>query len=202
MHRKPVVLVDNRRSVLKPSEPEFSAVLADRLKVKCDGERPCTRCQKLDKQCVFFEIPKDPVSEYDLVLHCYQPSLTSPRRIEGVESEVQYLRKQLDEMRELLKNTRSQPSPKSQPTHSPNQHCDRQQQVRHESACASSGSPYPHPQNHPQDEFSSVPIPSSAGYTNGHQYQKSMPGSIPALSPNETSARPIYASDQITTRPP
>ncbi|KAJ5842224.1 hypothetical protein N7534_012054 [Penicillium rubens] len=186
MHRKPVVLVDNRRSVLKPSEPEFCAVLADRLKVKCDGERPCTRCQKLDKQCVFFEIPKDPVSE----------------RIEGVESEVQYLRKQLDEMRELLKHTRSQPSPKSQPTHSPNQHCDRQQQVRHESACASSGSQYPHPQHHPQDEFSSVPVPSSGGYTNGHQCQRSMPGSIPALSPNETSARPIFAADQIITRPP
>ncbi|CAP97172.1 Pc21g22750 [Penicillium rubens Wisconsin 54-1255] len=186
MHRKPVVLVDNRRSVLKPSEPEFCAVLADRLKVKCDGERPCTRCQKLDKQCVFFEIPKDPVSE----------------RIEGVESEVQYLRKQLDEMRELLKHTRSQPSPKSQPTHSPNQHCDRQQQVRHESACASSGSQYPHPQHHPQDEFSSVPVPCSGGYTNGHQCQRSMPGSIPALSPNETSARPIFAADQIITRPP
>ncbi|KAF3016615.1 hypothetical protein E8E15_004039 [Penicillium rubens] len=182
----PVVLVDNRRSVLKPSEPEFCAVLADRLKVKCDGERPCTRCQKLDKQCVFFEIPKDPVSE----------------RIEGVESEVQYLRKQLDEMRELLKHTRSQPSPKSQPTHSPNQHCDRQQQVRHESACASSGSQYPHPQHHPQDEFSSVPVPCSGGYTNGHQCQRSMPGSIPALSPNETSARPIFAADQIITRPP
>jgi hypothetical protein len=151
---------------------------------------------------VFFEIPKDPVSEYDLVLHCYQPRLTSPRRIEGVESEVQYLRKQLDEMRELLKHTRSQPSPKSQPTHSPNQHCDRQQQVRHESACASSGSQYPHPQHHPQDEFSSVPVPCSGGYTNGHQCQRSMPGSIPALSPNETSARPIFAADQIITRPP
>ncbi|CAG8138900.1 unnamed protein product [Penicillium nalgiovense] len=79
MHRKPVVLVDNRRSVLKPSEPDYCGVLADRLKVKCDGERPCTRCQKLEKQCVFFEIPKDPVSEYDLVLHRYQPRLTSPQ---------------------------------------------------------------------------------------------------------------------------
>ncbi|KAJ5480051.1 transcriptional regulator family: Fungal Specific TF [Penicillium desertorum] len=144
------------------------------------------RCQKLEKQCVFFEVPKDPVSE----------------RIEGVESEIQYLRKQLGEMRELLKQSRSQPSPKSQPTHSPNQHCDRQQQVRHESACASSGSHYPHPQHHPQDEFSSVPVPSSARYANGHQYQRSMPGSIPALSPNETSARPIYASNRIITRPP
>lgn len=26
------------------------------------------RCQKLEKQCVFFEIPKDPVSEYDYTL--------------------------------------------------------------------------------------------------------------------------------------
>ncbi|CAG8156316.1 unnamed protein product [Penicillium nalgiovense] len=202
MRRKLVVLADNRRSVLKPSEPDFSGVLADRLKVKCDGERPCTRCQKLEKQCVFFEIPKDPVSEYDLVLHRYQPRLTSPRRIEGVESEVQHLRKQLDKMRGLLKQNQSQPSPKFQPTPFPNQHSDRQQQVRHESACASSGSHYPHPQHHPQDEPSSVPVPSSAGYANGHQHQRSMPGSIPALSPNETSARPIYASSQIITRPP
>ncbi|KAJ5157401.1 uncharacterized protein N7482_008501, partial [Penicillium canariense] len=47
------------------------------------------RCQKLDRQCVIFDIPKDPVSE----------------RLEGVESEVQYLRKQLDDMRELLQKT-------------------------------------------------------------------------------------------------
>ncbi|CAG8138860.1 unnamed protein product [Penicillium nalgiovense] len=105
-------------------------------------------------------------------------------------------------MRGLLKQNRSQPSPKFQPTHFPNQHCDRQQQVRHESACASSGSHYPHPQHHPQDEPSSVPVPSSAGYANGHQHQRSMPGSIPALSPNDTSAQPIHASSQIITRPP
>ncbi|RDW57883.1 putative C6 transcription factor [Aspergillus mulundensis] len=55
-------------------------------KVKCDGRRPCTRCQKIKKQCVFFEIPRDPVAE----------------RLESVESEVRRLQGQLDEMREML----------------------------------------------------------------------------------------------------
>ncbi|KAH2016483.1 hypothetical protein KXV97_002868 [Aspergillus fumigatus] len=32
-------------------------------KVKCDGKRPCTRCNKLKKRCVFFHIPKDPATE-------------------------------------------------------------------------------------------------------------------------------------------
>ncbi|CAI7630039.1 unnamed protein product [Penicillium glandicola] len=153
--RKPAVLVDNRR------------------------------CQKLEKQCVFFEIPKDPVSE----------------RIEGVESEVQYLRKQLDEMRELLQQSRSQQTPKSQLTHSPSHLRERQQQVRRESACGSSGSRYPHSHDHHQDEFPNIPTTRSVAYTNNRQYQSSMPGSIPAISPNETSARPPYPSNQIITRP-
>ncbi|KAJ6118167.1 transcriptional regulator family: Fungal Specific TF [Penicillium samsonianum] len=182
----PAVLVDNRRSVLKHPRLNIVGALADRLKVKCDGERPCTRCQKLEKQCVFFEIPKDPVSE----------------RIESVESEVQYLRQQLDEMRELLQQSRSQPTPKSQLTHSPSHLRDRQQQVAHESARGSSGSHYPHSQDNPQDGFPNIPVASSVGYTNGHQYQRSMPGSMPALSPNETSAQPLYASNRIITRPP
>ncbi|KAL2847538.1 hypothetical protein BJY01DRAFT_234220 [Aspergillus pseudoustus] len=55
--------------------------------VKCDGKRPCTRCEKLKKQCVFFEIPKDPMTE----------------RLELVESEVQRLQAQLAEMREMLR---------------------------------------------------------------------------------------------------
>lgn len=29
-----------------------------------------------------------------------------------------------------------------------------------------------------------------------------MPASIPTLSPNETSAQPLYVSNQIITRPP
>ncbi|CEL09281.1 Putative C6 zinc finger domain protein [Aspergillus calidoustus] len=61
-------------------------------KVKCDGKRPCTRCEKLKKQCVFFEIPKDPVTE----------------RLESVESEVQRLQAQLADMRQMLRGN-SQP---------------------------------------------------------------------------------------------
>ncbi|KAK4868385.1 hypothetical protein LT330_007107 [Penicillium expansum] len=124
----------------------------------------------------------------------------NPRRIDGVESEVQYLRKQLDEMRELLQQGCSQPTPKSRPTHSPSHLRDRQQQVYHESACGSSDSHYPRSQDHPQDVFPSIPLTNSVGYAHGHQ--RSMPGSIPALSPNETSARPLCASSQIIARPP
>ncbi|EHA19155.1 hypothetical protein ASPNIDRAFT_187778 [Aspergillus niger ATCC 1015] len=57
-----------------------------RIPVKCDGKRPCTRCKRARKQCVFFEIPKDPA-----VL-----------RLENVEAEVQRLREQLSNMNELL----------------------------------------------------------------------------------------------------
>ncbi|KAL3415076.1 major facilitator superfamily domain-containing protein [Aspergillus fumigatus] len=35
----------------------------DFVYVKCDGKRPCTRCNKLKKRCVFFHIPKDPATE-------------------------------------------------------------------------------------------------------------------------------------------
>ncbi|OJJ03966.1 hypothetical protein ASPVEDRAFT_54239 [Aspergillus versicolor CBS 583.65] len=60
-------------------------------KVKCDGKKPCTRCEKLKKQCVFFEIPKDPATE----------------RIESVESEVRRLQDQLEEMKQMI-SARSQ----------------------------------------------------------------------------------------------
>ncbi|KAL4953564.1 C6 zinc finger domain protein [Aspergillus filifer] len=63
-------------------------------KVKCDGQRPCTRCEKLKKQCVFFEIPKDPATE----------------RIESVETEVRRLQEQLEEMRQMLRVQQSQPN--------------------------------------------------------------------------------------------
>ncbi|RAK98430.1 putative C6 transcription factor [Aspergillus ibericus CBS 121593] len=58
-----------------------------RIPVKCDGKRPCTRCKRSRKRCVFFEIPKDPAVE----------------RLENVEAEVQRLRGQLGEMHELLR---------------------------------------------------------------------------------------------------
>ncbi|KAJ5823818.1 transcriptional regulator family: Fungal Specific TF [Penicillium robsamsonii] len=130
----------------------------------------------------------------------YQSSLTSPRRIEGVECEVKELRKQLDEMRELLQQSRSQNTPNSQLTHSPSYLRDRQQQVHRESPHASSGSHYPHLQDHSQRGFPNIPITSSVGYTDSHQYQRSMPGSIPGFSPNETSVRPPYTSNQTITR--
>ena len=136
------------------------------------------------------------------VLWCFQSRLTSPRRIEGVESEVQYLRKQLDQMREFLQQSRSQPTPKSQLTHSPSHLCDRQHQVPHESACGSSTSHFPHSRDHPEDGFSSIPVTGSARYTNCHQYQRSLPGSIQTLSPNDTSTQPLYTRSQIITRPP
>ncbi|KAL4965741.1 putative C6 transcription factor, partial [Aspergillus stella-maris] len=63
-------------------------------KVKCDGKRPCTRCEKLKKQCIFFEIPKDPATE----------------RIESVETEVRRLQEQFEEMRQMLRLQVSQPS--------------------------------------------------------------------------------------------
>ncbi|KAI9373384.1 hypothetical protein BJX61DRAFT_533152 [Aspergillus egyptiacus] len=67
-----------------------------RIPVKCDGKRPCTRCDKLKKQCVFFEVPKDPVTE----------------RLDNFESEIQHLRGQLADMKQML---RTQLRPQSNP---------------------------------------------------------------------------------------
>ncbi|KAE8386272.1 C6 zinc finger domain protein [Aspergillus alliaceus] len=63
-------------------------------KVRCDGKRPCTRCKRARKQCVFFEIPKDPTSE----------------RLENVEAEVQRLRAHINDMHELAR-VHTQPDP-------------------------------------------------------------------------------------------
>ncbi|PYH82143.1 C6 zinc finger domain protein [Aspergillus uvarum CBS 121591] len=56
-------------------------------KVRCDGKRPCSRCKRSCKPCIFYEIPKDPTTE----------------RLETVESEVQRLRAQIEAMAELLR---------------------------------------------------------------------------------------------------
>ncbi|PYI25734.1 C6 zinc finger domain protein [Aspergillus indologenus CBS 114.80] len=56
-------------------------------KVRCDGKRPCSRCKRSCKQCIFYEAPKDPTTE----------------RLETVESEVQRLRAQIEAMGELLR---------------------------------------------------------------------------------------------------
>ncbi|OJK02911.1 hypothetical protein ASPACDRAFT_24077 [Aspergillus aculeatus ATCC 16872] len=55
-------------------------------KVRCDGKRPCSRCKRSYKQCIFYEVPKDPTTE----------------RLENVESEVQRLRAQIEAMGELF----------------------------------------------------------------------------------------------------
>ncbi|UZP38173.1 hypothetical protein NXS19_005989 [Fusarium pseudograminearum] len=48
-------------------------------KVKCDGSRPCSRCQQLQKTCNFIEKPKEP---HEL-------------RIEALEKEIESLRARL-----------------------------------------------------------------------------------------------------------
>lgn len=124
--------------------------------------------------------------------------LTRLRRIEGVESEVQYLRNQMEKMRELLEQSRAQLSPESRLSHSPSQLRARQQ-VCHESACSSSGTQHPPPRNHNHD-FGAISSMES-GYSNGHQYQRSLSASIPTLSPNEVSAQPLYAPNRVVNRP-
>ncbi|KAJ5310267.1 uncharacterized protein N7443_002728 [Penicillium atrosanguineum] len=126
------------------------------------------RCQKLEKQCVFFEIPKDPVAE----------------RIEGVESEVQHLRVQLDEIRQLLEQSRAHSAIDSRQTTPPQQHWEYQQQARRGSACTSS---YSH-HAPPQENAVTLTIVESNGYVNGQEYQRS----LPELSPNGVSGQSAY----------
>ncbi|KAJ5536982.1 hypothetical protein N7513_010168, partial [Penicillium frequentans] len=146
-----------------------------RIPVRCDGDRPCGRCQKIDKQCVFFEIPKDPVSE----------------RLEGVESEVQYLRRQLDEMQALVNQNHADPSPRfqGQDFHSPQQLHVQADQPRRGSACTSSCSQFAHP-HQPEDPGALTVHPGSAEFMNSSQ---SYPRSIPDISPNGvTTVAPLY----------
>ncbi|KAJ5993061.1 hypothetical protein N7451_008785 [Penicillium sp. IBT 35674x] len=128
-----------------------------------------------DKQCVFFEIPKDPVSE----------------RLEGVESEVQYLRRQLHEMQALVNQTHADPSPRfqDQDFHSPQQLHVQADQPRRGSACTSSCSQFTHP-HQPEGPGALTVHPGSADYMNSSQsYQRS----IPDVSPNGvTTVAPMY----------
>ncbi|KAJ5122625.1 hypothetical protein N7526_009562 [Penicillium atrosanguineum] len=126
------------------------------------------RIPKLEKQCVFFEIPKDPVAE----------------RIEGVESEVQHLRVQLDEIRQLLEQSRAHSAIDSRQTTPPQQHWEYQQQARRGSACTSS---YSH-HAPPQENAVTLTIVESNGYVNGQEYQRS----LPELSPNGVSGQSAY----------
>ncbi|RAH63829.1 putative C6 transcription factor [Aspergillus aculeatinus CBS 121060] len=64
-------------------------------KVRCDGKRPCSRCKRSYKQCIFYEVPKDPTTE----------------RLENVESEVQRLRAQIEAMGEIFRLSTQQLPP-------------------------------------------------------------------------------------------
>lgn len=103
-------------------------------------------------------------------------------------------------MRELLQQNRAQSTPKSsQLAHSPS-HLRGRQPLCHESTCGSSVSQYPHTQDRPQ-EYGDVSA-TDPGYTDGHQFQRSMPASMPTVSPNELATQSVYASNHIVTRPP
>ncbi|CAG7925097.1 unnamed protein product [Penicillium olsonii] len=100
-------------------------------------------------------------------------------------------------MHKLLQQSRAQPSPQSQLTHSPT-HSRPREQVCHERGC-SSGPRYQNAQgNHEGLEAISA---IGSGYSDGHQYQGSLPASIPTLSPTDVSAQPLYTANQII-RPP
>ncbi|KAJ5364273.1 uncharacterized protein N7496_009986 [Penicillium cataractarum] len=135
------------------------------------------RCQKLEKQCVFFEIPKDPVSE----------------RLESVESEMLYLRRQLDDMRELLQRTCASPTINSQHL-SPRQIREQPQETCRDSACASSC-----PQSaHCQDNNGALIPNNGSVYTNGAG--NAYPRSVPDVSPNSIPVHPLYGSPQTEPR--
>ncbi|KAJ5760588.1 transcriptional regulator family: Fungal Specific TF [Penicillium odoratum] len=151
-------------------------------KVKCDGDRPCGRCQKIDKQCIFFEIPKDPVSE----------------RLEGVESEVQYLRRQLDDMQALINQHQINQNTGFQEHGIDSPQLYHQGDIRRGSACTSA-SQFTHP--HQQDGVGALTVhPSSAEYMDGsHHYQRS----VSDVSPNGiTTVAPMYEpSNEDNFRP-
>ena len=108
------------------------------------------------------------------------------RRLEGVESEVQYLRRQLDEMRELLKQTRSTSTSTSQAfSSSPQQRRDRPDHNRRGSACTSSCSQLT---THPEEGFRALTAPKSTGITRDPQYPRELPG----VSSNEISVPSLY----------
>lgn len=105
-----------------------------------------------------------------------------------MESEVRFLRTQLDEIRQLLEQSRSYSAIHSQPTSSPQQHMEQQQDVRRGSACTSSRSQ--HAQT--QENIGALTLPNSTGYVNGQQYQRS----LPELSPEGISVQSIYEPSQ------
>ncbi|KAE8356975.1 C6 zinc finger domain protein [Aspergillus coremiiformis] len=73
-------------------EPDISSSVVSaptrkkRIPVRCDKKRPCTRCRRGRKQCVFFAVPNNTVAE----------------RLENMEAEVRRVRAQLNDMQKFL----------------------------------------------------------------------------------------------------
>lgn len=111
------------------------------------------------------------------------------RRIEGIECEVQYLKNQLDEMRNLLQHNRSHSSIHSQESVSPRQVLESQQhEVRGDSGCPSSHSQI----TLAEDDIVTLAVPDNTAYLNT-QTVHSYPRSGPDLSsPHEIAVQPRY----------
>ncbi|KAJ5085403.1 transcriptional regulator family: Fungal Specific TF [Penicillium argentinense] len=153
------------------------SILTD-CQVKCDGERPCGRCQKLTKQCVFFEIPKDPVAE----------------RLEGVESEVQFLREQLDEIRGLLQSHGANGSGPLLDDVSPRQVHEPQQDYCRVSGCTPSGTQVVHVQHGPE-QSSALQYTIYPNEQNENSYRRSVPSlsSPHQISTHSQSEAPVIS---------
>lgn len=104
-----------------------------------------------------------------------------------------YLRRQLDDMRELLQRAGASPTINSQHL-SPRQIREQPQQTCGDSACASSCSQ----STHGQDNSGALIANHSTVYTNGgsHPY----PRSVPDVSPNTIPVHPLYGSPPAEPR--
>ncbi|KAJ5215102.1 hypothetical protein N7468_010781 [Penicillium chermesinum] len=134
-----------------------------------------TRCQKLEKQCVFFEIPRDPVSA----------------RLESVESEIQSLRHQLAEVRQLLQQGSIAEAPPSQ---------ELEPTIRHREYDHQEISAPVHPMyDSHRGSLGPMTIPETAAPLGDSAYSSR----VPAISPMQGRIASSYgSSDQLTSRPP
>ena len=100
------------------------------------------------------------------------------RRLEGVESEVQYLRRQLDEMRELLQQAQTGSTFNFQESNNPHQQRD-QQSVHRASASTRQ-----------HESHGSLVVQNATRYGNGQAYEVPMS----SISPGGLSAHSHYGS--------
>ncbi|KAJ5672253.1 hypothetical protein N7507_001380 [Penicillium longicatenatum] len=131
----------------------------------------------------------------------YPKTLSQSRRLEGVESEVHYLRSQLDEMQALVNQNHIISSPRfqEQGLHSPQQSHGQVDEPRRGSACTSSCSQFAH--THQQEGRGALTV--HAGSANHMNTSNSYQRSIPDVSPNgATTVAPMYTpSNEDNFRP-